>query len=108
MQLKTTVFKPEMLLSLLLGIVHDDFPKKVPFPLSVIKVKDALYEKQAHCSHETRHALDHFLTSIATNFSRFLNDFAKKATITTTSKTNTTFCCIVYIGKVERMGLRTI
>lgn len=86
----------------------DRFPKKVPFPLSVLKVKDALYKKQARRSHETRHALDHFLTSIATNFSRFLNDFATKATTTTTSKTNTTFCCIVYIGKVERMGLCTI
>ena len=86
----------------------DRFPKKVPFPLSVLKVKDALYKKQARRSHETRHALDHFLTSIASNFSRFLNDFATKATTTTTSKTNTTFCCIVYIGKVERMGLCTI
>ena len=47
-----------MMMVMMMMIMNDDrFPKKVPFPLSVLKVKDALYEKQARCSRETRHAL---------------------------------------------------
>ena len=65
-----------------------------------MKSKRAVYVKHAH-----RRAVKYILLHLLPNFSHFSNDFATNATTTTTANTNTTICCIVYIGKVETIGL---